>query len=477
MQTPRPALLKLVTGANPEETRQVLGSFLALFCLIISYYLVKPLRNSQFLKEFAPTMLPWIYLVVSVLSFAITKIFHYWFERIGRRRLVVGTFATMMACKLVFTVWLPVGGQKAAGLFYLFGSVYFLLAIALLWACINDTFQPEQGERCYGFVALGATFGTILGSRLSSDLSGSAEWRPYALVFSAVFMAVSLAFLMAVYHPWGPPQERRKQPRHTAFFDDLRELWRDRYIRSIGVMVVALAIFNSSAEFLTQKVIDRRVAELEYSREFGADPNFEFAYNLKTVAESERAHHIAVFLHKTHWNPLDWEDRYSRFKDQSEARMRKLYSDIFLWQGILGMILLAVTSRYLFRHLGLQKTLAILPVFALIGLLGLTMPLSLLAVQLFVTVSGSLNYSLNNAAKELLFTATSTRAKFKQKPLIEGPGTRVGDALAALASLGLHTALPLAMAEGAFLLFCVAWVVYWLKSVLYAGRVYDEQRK
>ena len=182
-----------VTGAYPLERRRVLACFWSLFCLLTSYYLLKPLRNSQFLKEFPPEALPLFYLLVSALSFTATKAFSYLYERLDNSRLLTATFAIICMCKLFFMGGLLIGGKAISGLFFLWGSTYFLLALAAVWGCINELFRAEQGERCFGFIASGATLGCIAGSELASHLALRGS---LALLISAVFMLASLFFIL-----------------------------------------------------------------------------------------------------------------------------------------------------------------------------------------------------------------------------------------------------------------------------------------
>ncbi len=155
----------------------MLLTFLALFCLLVSYYIVKPLRNSKFLSEFDASRLPFVYAGVAVLSFSLTKVFSQLAAKIEKYRLVIGAYAAIVLAKLAFIPWLKYGGKPAVVAFYFFASVYFLLAVATLWACINDMFTVEQGKRVFGFVALGSTTGGIAGSQLGDLIAGSSLGR------------------------------------------------------------------------------------------------------------------------------------------------------------------------------------------------------------------------------------------------------------------------------------------------------------
>ena len=100
---------------------------------------------------------------------------------------------------------------------------------------------------------------------------------------------------------------------------------------------------------------------------------------------------------------------------------------------------------------------------------------------MLLAFSGSFNYALNNATKEILYSATSEETKFKHKPLIEGPFMRLGDQSASIMKL-LTAAGAIALGwtvdvgDRVFLVFTFALVLIWWQAIVYAGKVYDANR-
>ena len=114
----------------------MLGSFASLFFLLISYYFVKPVLKSQFLGEFAPSTLPVLYICVSLVSLAVTKLFNQLFQWMSRRRLILVTFLAMMVPEFLFAAWLLHDGMPETLLCDLWGSTNFLRVWAAGSACI-----------------------------------------------------------------------------------------------------------------------------------------------------------------------------------------------------------------------------------------------------------------------------------------------------------------------------------------------------
>lgn len=488
-------LLCVVTGAREEELRQVLYSFSALFFLLLSYYIIKPLRNSQFLSDFDPNYLPVLMLVVPLLSFAVTKIFNFFGARMDKFKLIVRTYLLLMGMKVAFTWILQYGGKPGTVVFYLWGSVYFLLALPTLWGCINDFFAPEQGERVFGFVQLGATVGGIAGSFASGWISRHDRVAPYATMFSALVMGMALLFLILaaglrkarpaplVEITAGPIASKPEVK--TNFWSDVTGLWRIRYVRSIAIMVACLACFTTSLDFLSQTVIDRRLSHKQYEETFPeasarlGEAGYEFFYSLKSrpAAEVDPALNEFGLKNDVH----ECRERYQEYKKALKNKTNAVFADVFAFQGLLGVFLLVVVARLIFAHLGMRVAVSILPCFALLAVVAFGFPIEIFAVEVVLAFSGSFNYALNNATKEILYSATSEETKFRHKPLIEGPFMRLGDQSASIMKL-ITTAGAVALGWNAdtgdriFLVFTFSLVLIWWQAIVFAGKEYDKNR-
>lgn len=500
-------LLTLVTGAQDGEYAKTIYSFLALFFLLTSYYLIKPLRNSQFLKEFDPNLLPFFFLIIPILSFAVTKVFNYFYDRIDKYQLITYTYIIVIICKVSFTWLLPLGHRVIIVIFYFWATVYFLLAIAILWSCINYIFSSAQGERCYGFIAVGATIGSIIGSSISSYLAQS-DFKNYVTLISALIMGLALASILqaskskasneTIPVKTDPNSETvtKKELNDNSFFSDFKDMVGIKYVRAIAVMVFALAFFGTTMEFQSQKVISNRLAKEQYKDTFSSldkalnqsnssekinQAGFLFIQSLKQFKLEEVQRKIVKFVKENPNASLTIEE-YLAYKDQLEGRTRQLFSEIYKYQGVLGIFLLLVVSRFLFA-LGIRFAIMILPIFVLIAATLLFFPIDLLIIEVLLVVGGALNYSLNNATKELLYTQTSDETKFKHKPLIEGPVMRLGDVSASIIKLLLGFLLLTfvgfsdVQTDQAFLVIAMGVVIYWILSVWYAGGEYDKKRQ
>lgn len=495
-ESPTPSdsgFLGWLTGAKKEEQLRVLLTFLALFCLLVSYYIVKPLRNSKFLSEFDASRLPFVYAGVAVLSFSLTKVFSQLAVRIEKYRLVIGAYAVIVVFKLAFVPWLKYGGKPAVVAFYFFASVYFLLAVATLWACINDMFTVEQGKRVFGFVALGSTIGGIAGSRLGDRLAGSAL-GPYALFIAIAFLVVALGFvLLAAKVSPKPaaklapasrlPDSRPQDPSKSGFLFELKALAERPFLRSIALSVLLLAVATTAVEFVSQAAISRGLAEEQHAAYFGELKTVDFTtvFELKSRSPEEREKILAGLAFQNGLESSELITRYENYRQVLETEMTRFFAQTYAYQGVAGVLSLLVVARLLFPYVGMRYCFSLLPCAGILSLLLFCFEVDLFVVQVVLVVMGALNYSLNNAAKEILYTSTDEETLFRFKPMIEGPCMRAGDVLSSILKIATGAvAASYALSEMQSLRFYVfvtcGVLSVWLWATWSAGSWFDSRK-
>jgi hypothetical protein len=443
----------------------------ALFFLFLSYYLIKPLRTSQFLREFSPQTLPAIYLVVSLLSWLLTKGFQAAAARLSRTWLVTLTFGLTMLVQGAFAWAIPRGGQATTAAFYLWSSVYFLLLASTFWGVLNERFSPIQAQKNFASVALGATLGNIAGAFLA-DLLAHYQWRSGCLLWSALALGLSLILLL-------PELRYPKLDKPLALASRPESTWLQHLpLRALALMVIGLAVFSTTLDFLTQKRLDEQLGRETYVAVMGShwpEGHQEF--------KSLRSQPPTV----DDWRQLSQSSglsvgqlqrSFEDYRDRLELSIRGLYARIFWIQGLCGLFSLAVLCRPLVLRLGLRRSLLVLPTTIILVLPLLALPLEVWAIEFLLILMGTLNYSLNNPLKEMLYSHCDSQATITAKPIIEGPCMRLGDVLCALVglllvALGWRAELSLVLVGGLVLLW---WGALHRLEFAEAGGVVDSQQ-
>ena len=496
--------LTWLTGAEENEQSLVLLCFLAIFLLLVSYYIVKPMRNSQFLKEFPPNYKPFFFLISVIFSLFFTKIFNYFFVRISMHRLLSYTFLSMIGFKLLFTLIFLLQFQKWAVIaFYFWASSYFLLCISVTWGAINYLFSPEQSRRCFGFIAIGATLGAWIGAPMTRLLIEN-NLRDYLLVISALIMFFTMLFMAKASKltvkdnlnnepNLNVDSPNNKSKSDSSIIKDIINLFKHHYARCLAIMVFALAVSNTILDFQSDPIIDTEVSSKSYLsafKDFNAILNsndatqinsngFEFVYGYKFKSSEDRPEYIRKFLLKNpelnSFTVQQIQNKFEAFKSSNYDQMGIFYSTTYSFQNVLGLVLLLL-SRLIFKYLSVRFAILLLPLFFLIvgGVLNLDIGLEI--IQILMVIGGALNYSINNVTKEVLYTPTSKETKGKLKAIIDGPMMRVGDLFASVIKILLVFILGELLYANAFLTVGLVVVVIWIFAVWYISGVYQKNQ-
>jgi ATP/ADP translocase len=98
-------------------------------------------------------------------------------------------------------------------------------------------------------------------------------------------------------------------------------------------------------------------------------------------------------------------------------------------------------------------------------------------VQLLMVAGSALNYSLNNATKELLYIPAGREANFRFKPFIEGPVMRMGDAFTSILKISLVAAVGSQAADNWYVGLTLLIVIYWLWEGVRISGLYEKLLK
>lgn len=126
------------------------------------------------------------------------------------------------------------------------------------------------------------------------------------------------------------------------------------------------------------------------------------------------------------------------------------------------------------KRYGVGTALLFLPVTITLGAVGFFIVPSLAFVTLMSASDNSFNYSINQSAKEALYTPTTREQKYRAKAFIDMFVQRVSKVLAVV--LNLVVAAYVGMENVRWLsLVCLLILFFWIAIVRYAGREFEKR--
>jgi ATP:ADP antiporter, AAA family len=143
-----------------------------------------------------------------------------------------------------------------------------------------------------------------------------------------------------------------------------------------------------------------------------------------------------------------------------------MFARIDLITQVATLVLQALVTGHLMKRLGVSVTLALLPITAALGFLGLAMAGSIAALIAFEAAFRAVQRGIMRPSRETLFTIVPRADRYKAKAFIDTFVYRAGDVLGAQTE-GLLGRLGMGLAALAFL--AVPLAVVWMALGIWLG--------
>ena len=141
------------------------------FLLFTSYFMLRPVRETMGIAGGVEN-LQWLFTATFVATLIALPLFGWIASKARRRRILPWTYAffvlNLMAFAVIFahdpdSVW-------SARSFYVWLSVFNLLAISLAWSVLADLLPITRAKRLFALIAAGASLGGLTGPILGTLL-------------------------------------------------------------------------------------------------------------------------------------------------------------------------------------------------------------------------------------------------------------------------------------------------------------------
>ena len=393
---------------------------LTVFLLLTAYYLLKTAREPLILlhggaevKSYAAAGQAMLLLVVVRANSEVAK-------RVGRMKLL-GIVYLFFASNLLVFAALARGGISIGVPFFLWVGVFNYTAIAQFWAFAADLYAPEQGKRLFPVLGIGSSVGAVAGARIAKAMVGLGPAAMMVLASGILVLCVALYAWVDRRASLAPREAKAatvdEQP--LAAESPFALVLRDRYLLLVAALTLVLNWCNANGEYILDRTLLASVAD---AQAHGVTP--------------------AAFV--------------ATFK-----------AEYFAWVNIVGVsVQMFLVSRILTRF-GVRNALLVLPLVAFGGY-GLVLVAPVLSlIRIAKVAENSLDYSLQNTARQALYLVTSRAEKYAGKTLVDTFVVRVGDVLsAAIVLLGSR----IGVSTQVFALLNVALVGVWIAVIFAIGK-------
>ena len=419
-------LLARAVEARRDEVAALLWSFLYFFCLLASYYTIRPVRD-EMAVQFGSQNLQWLFTGTFVTMVAIIPVFGWLAGRFPVAKLlpiVYGFFVlNLIGFHLALDAGLPV--RTVAPMFFVWASVFNLFVVSVFWSFMADFWSNDAAKRLFGFVSAGGSIGAIVGPAITAWIAPTVGIKNLLLV-SAVLLAGSIVCIIALLRVYARLHGNAQ-----------------RFLRTAGTD-------QGEKPRLLEGVI--RIARSPYLIGICV---FLICYTLLSTL---------LYFHQTKLVP--------EVVTTPEARTR-LFASVDLAVNILTVLVQFFLTGRLLSKLGMTAMLAALPVLSVVGFVALGAWTVLPVLVVFGVLRRAGEYAISKPSRETLFTVVPREEKYQAKNVIDTVIHRGGDAASSWMAAGLQV-LGLSLSAMAFVGVPVA--VVWLVTAIYLGRKHDELR-
>jgi len=369
---------------------------LGFFFLIGSYWPLKTLKDSVFVNIVGPNYLPWAKILSLTLFFPIVLLYSKLVDCWSKEKLIYSVifFYGALGFFFVYLLGHPVIGvsntvtdpsRLLGWTFYVFVESFISLMVSLYWSFINDITTPESAKKGYGMIAFGTQLGgllfTLLGNYLSYDATQYASSVPVIALISVLmfFMIALIVFIVEHVTPREDLEsyehlvETQSQPKESVgFWDGLQVILTRPYVSGIFVII----FFQ---EFVTTLL----------------------GFQMSLIAKA------------TYSDP---------------GMINKFFFNFALGVQAIACLFALLGTSYFQRRFGIRFCLIMFPLLLGGVIFGYLLHPTLSTIAYVMLIAKSLNYALNQPAKEVLYIPTTKNIKFKSKAWIDMFGMRFGKA-------------------------------------------------
>ena len=399
----------------------MLTSFAFFFFLLSSYFVLRPIRDAVAAAS-GVTKLPWLFAGTLAVTLICNPMFSALVARIPVRRVIPLSYHFFVATFVTFYVvlrFLAAGEGSAVDVLmgralFIWTTVFALFNTSIFWSLMADVFRSEQAKRMFGFIGVGGTLGSIVGSAATAALApmvGAVNMLlvSAALVELAVFTIVAFPLTGHGTTDAGVRRARDRDVIGGSVWSGFTNVVKSPYLLAICAFMILYTIGSTFLYFAQSDIVGRSYADR--------------TARTAVLAQLELA-----------------------------AQVLTVFTQIFF------------TGRII-RWLGLAATLAILPVLSIVGFGALGVVPIFATLAIFTVLRRASNFALTNPAMEVLFTVVPREDKYKAKNIIETFVYRGGDQVGAWIYAGLAAVgLTLAGISFAGIPFATVWflLAVWL---------------
>ena len=429
LDTDPPSFLARLFGLKKHEYVAVAWSFVYFFCVLSSYYILRPIRDAMAVGS-GPNTIPWLFLGTFVAMLVATPMFGWVASTFPRRKFLPWIYLFFICNILIFWVVFSIAIDRQQShlwlgrVFFVWLSVFNLFIVSVFWSFMADIYTREQGRRLFGVITAGGSVGALLGGAATSALVvtiGFQNLFPFAaaLLATAILCIRRLRAWVSAEHEHATPTSARKgKPFGGSPFAGITHMLSSAFFGSIALSSVIASLLGTALYMFTAQLIEQAIPDVDAQTQF--------------------------------------------------------FSNINNATNIIALIGQLFIVKHIVSRFGIGVSLALMPIVSIAGFAMLAINPTLAAVALLTIARRGLGFGFTKPTTDMLYSVVTPEEKYKTKNFIDTAIYRGGDLIGTWSVRGLAT---LGMGISAISWIMLPFTALWAVIALWLGREYRRRAK
>jgi AAA family ATP:ADP antiporter len=412
--------LRVFSDVRAGEGATVLLMFFNLLSLFVSYYVIRTVRDATILATGGAVAQSYASAAMAVVLLGFIPLYSSFASRVDRVKLIFGVTLFFVVNLALFSLAFAGNARVVALAFFIWVGIFNNSTVAQFWSFANDLYGQDAGERLFPIVAIGATVGAPLGSKLAEVLFEAGVRTAPMLQMAAGLLLAQLGLYVLIQRR----EVRRRADQVVTAKAPIPPgggfslVFANPYLRLIALLIIVLNIVNTNGNFIWNSAVVRAADAAA-----AADPSVNRV-----------------------------------------AFIGSLLGSFGFYQNVLVVLIQALLVSRIVKYFGMPGVLLALPLVALSGNVLIAAGAGIAIIRLAKMTENATDYSVMNTGRQMLWLPTRREEKYKAKQAIDTFFVRAGDVLSAVL---VFAATAIAIPARGMALVNLVLVALWL--VIIAG--------
>ncbi|MCJ7814916.1 MAG: hypothetical protein MUP31_02580, partial [Xanthomonadales bacterium] len=167
--TPLDSFISRFTVLLPGEGRSVLAFFTYALLMMLSYHILKTVREPLLLTGSSAEIKSYAYGAVALLLLFLVPLYGFVFRRTGKQQLTRYITVFFLLNLLAFYA-MGRAGVDIGFAYYVWVGIFSVMITAQFWAFAADSYSNDSGKRLFPVIMVGATLGSLAAPSMSGAL-------------------------------------------------------------------------------------------------------------------------------------------------------------------------------------------------------------------------------------------------------------------------------------------------------------------